>query len=502
MSQDIGDIAVIEDDGTLLLPRNSFDVRSTGLRFERNGSGGYDVTQTTAAFRTALGSRVTLSDDDSKSQTIPFAFPYYGRSFTSLFINSDGNLTFEEADALSTTRGFARLLGGPPRVAPFFADLDPSTGGRVFVDAAADAFTVTFCGVRGFDSTQTTTVQASLFPSGAIDVKFGPEVTLAEALVAVSPGRGSAFTPVDLSAATRSSGGAAAVGERFADDAELDTAQTARRFFASHADRFDQLLFFTDTTVVTDAFAFESTIANAIRGIGVDIVNQSADFGSGGTLQSILVMDRVAKYGDDPSAKILGENSALSILGQECGHRWLAQLQFNDGQRQLGRAARAPARPLELLHGLGRVRDGGQRHRGPGRRQLPHHRRGGALQPARPLRDGSGSRQRRAAGLLRRVADQRHARAAIANRRRRSASPSPARRRDVSMADIIRAMGERQPSADDATRLHRQAWIYVITRGSTPAPADLARLDRLRSEFEQYFRRITENRMTMTTSLR
>ena len=101
---------------------------------------------------------------------------------------------------MSTTRGFARLLGGPPRVAPFFADLDPSTGGRVFVDAAADAFTVTWCGVRGFDSTQTTTVQATLFATGAIDVKFGPEVTLGEALVAVSPGRGGAFTPVDLSA--------------------------------------------------------------------------------------------------------------------------------------------------------------------------------------------------------------------------------------------------------------------------------------------------------------
>ena len=48
VSQDIGDIAVIEDDGTLLLARNSFDVRNVGLRFERNGSGGYDVTQTTA----------------------------------------------------------------------------------------------------------------------------------------------------------------------------------------------------------------------------------------------------------------------------------------------------------------------------------------------------------------------------------------------------------------------------------------------------------------------
>ena len=287
VSQDIGDIAVIEDDGTLLLARNSFDIRNAGLRFERNGSGGYDVTQTTASFRTALGRRVTLTDDDSKSETIPFAFSYYGRSFTSVFINSDGNLTFEEADALSTTRGFARLLGGPPRVAPFFADLDPSTGGRVFVDAAADAFTVTWCGVRGFDSTQTTTVQASLFATGAIDVKFGPEVTLGEALVAVSPGRGGAFTPVDLSATTRLSGGAGAVGERFSADAELDTAQTARRFFASHADRFDQLVFWTDTTVMTDAFAFESTVSNAIRGLGTDTFNQSADFGSGGTLESM-----------------------------------------------------------------------------------------------------------------------------------------------------------------------------------------------------------------------
>src|SRR4029453_17542427 len=179
VSQDIGDIAVIEDDGTLLLPRNSFDVRNAGLRFERNGSGGYDVTQTTAAFRTALGRRLTLTDDDSKSETIPFAFSYYGRSFTSVFVNSDGNLTFEEADSASTTRGFARLLGGPPRVAPFFADLDPSAGGHVFVAAAADAFTVTWCGVPGFESPQSMTVQVVLLPQGSVDIRFDAAATLA-----------------------------------------------------------------------------------------------------------------------------------------------------------------------------------------------------------------------------------------------------------------------------------------------------------------------------------
>ena len=75
-------------------------------------------------------------------------------------------------------------------------------------------------------------------------------------------------------------------------------------------------------------------------------------------------------------------------------------------------------------------------------------------------------------------------------------------RRDVSIDDIIRAMGERQPSADNAPRLHRQAWIYVIARGSTPSQADLTRLEKMRVGFEQFFRRGTDNRMTLTASLR
>jgi hypothetical protein len=502
VSQDIGEIAVIEDDGTLLLSRNTFDVRNVGLRFERNGSGGYDVTPTSATFRASLGRRLTLTDDDSTSEAIPFAFSYYGRAFTSVFVNSDGNLTFDEADSASTPRGFARLLGGPPRVAPFFADLDPSTGGRVFVDAASDAFTVTWCGVRGFDSTETTTVQASLLASGVIDVKFGPEVTLTEALVAVSPGRSSSFTPVDLSANNRLTGGAGAVGERFADDAELDTAQVARRFYATHADRFDQLVLWTDTTVVSDAFAFESTVANAIRGLGVDTFNQSADFGSAGALQSVMVMDRVAKYGDDPNGKILGENSALAVIAHETGHRWLTQLTFNDGRggtsdAMLGRqrahwsffmdsdASVMEGNDIEDLGGgsfrtiaaaerFSRLDLYGMGLVGPG--DVP------AVFYVDTPTNVSPSRDRESAP--------------------RVGVTFNGTRRAVLIEDIVSAVGARQPSVDASPKQHRQAWVYVIARGTTPAQADLTRLDRLRRDFEPYFRRITDSRMTLTTALR
>jgi len=68
---DIGDIAVIQDTGDLVLPLNPFDVRSTGLRFTRNGST-YTLSKIDGTFRSNLGTRVTLTDDDSVQVAIPF----------------------------------------------------------------------------------------------------------------------------------------------------------------------------------------------------------------------------------------------------------------------------------------------------------------------------------------------------------------------------------------------------------------------------------------------
>ena len=67
---------------------------------------------------------------------MPFAFNFYNASRTTAFVNSDGNVTFEEEDRGSVERNVARLLTGPARVSPFLADLDPAAGGRVYVNAA------------------------------------------------------------------------------------------------------------------------------------------------------------------------------------------------------------------------------------------------------------------------------------------------------------------------------------------------------------------------------
>ena len=71
---------MLQDEGDLILPPNSYDLRSLGLRFTRNGSGGYNVTRIDGNFRATLGTRLTLDDDDSAPGTVPFGFSFYGKA--------------------------------------------------------------------------------------------------------------------------------------------------------------------------------------------------------------------------------------------------------------------------------------------------------------------------------------------------------------------------------------------------------------------------------------
>jgi hypothetical protein len=496
---DVGEIAVLQNEGDLIINANRFDLGGVGLRYSRNGAGGYSVARTDAAFRGTLGTRLTLSDDDSESVTVGFAFPFYNGQHTNAFVNSDGNVTFVEEDRASTERNVSRLLTGPPRVAPFLADLDPSVGGSVWVNSTAAEFTVTWCAVRGFDSAEIATLQVTLLPDGTVEMKHDPATTLDDAVVGVSPGRTGNFRPIDLSAAGPTDGGGAAVGERFSESAQLDTVATARRFYQTHADAYDQLVIWTDTRVLTDAFAYETTVANGIRGVGQDVFDLSEEFGSAGALSSIVVMDALTKYPDDPRVRALRENSTLSLLGHETGHRWLALLEFRDhnGQRSQALLGRDQVHwsfffdsDASFLEGND-IEDLG----------------GGAFRTRETV-----SRYSRldlyAMGLARSsevpaffYVD------SPTNTTREPADPPTTNvtfngtRRVVLLQDVQAIHGPRQPSSDNSPRLHRQAFIYIITTPQ-PSSAQVAKLDRIRREWEPFFNAATERRMVVETVLR
>jgi hypothetical protein len=498
---DIGEIAIVQDEGDLIEPANVYDLRNVGLRFTRNGSGGYDVVRTDGTFRTTVGNLLTLADDDSVQLNVPFGFSFYGTNQSTAFVNSDGNITFGTEDRASTDRNVARLLTGPPRVAVFLADLDPSTAGRVLANAASTEYTVTWCGVRGFDSTQTVNAQLTLLPSGVIEMKFG-EVALAEAVVGLSPGRTGDFTPVNLSDAGPLGGGSAAVGERFAQNPQLDTVELARKFYRTHADNYDQLVIWSDASVIdSDAFAFEVTVANEIQGIGLNIFDASRDFGSGGRLRSYALMDFLGKYPDDPLQPFLGENNTVSVLGQEVGHRWLAFMEFRNhtGARSEALLGRDQAHWSFFMDSDASVMEGND------------------------IEDLGGGSFRTIAAVQRYSLLDQYAMGLISEDQvptffyvdnpvnvsgSRDASSSPrvgvtfnGTRRDVLIQDVIAIHGPRVPSAAEAPRVHRQAFILVVGRGRAPDDGQVAKVDRIRRAWETFFRQATNNRMDAVTSL-
>ena len=500
-ADDIGQVAVIRDQGDLLLPPNAYDLRSIGVGFMRNGAGGYDARRSDRTFQSSVGDKLTLGDDDSVRVTLPFSFAFYAGRYGDVFINSDGNLTFGVEDRASTARSVSRFLTGPPRIAPIFEDLDPSRAGGIYRRVDSDAVLLTWCDVPEFDTlANRINVQVRLGSDGSIDFIYGATVSATAAVVGLSPGATGIFAPIDVSTVTAGpiGGGSGAIGERFSTDPDLDFVGLTQKFYQTHGDDFDQLVLYTNArSTPRGTFAFEFTVANEVAGIGVDIFDSSRDFGSRGRLRSIVDMDRLANYPNDPRTRFLGENNTLSLMGQECGHRWLAYLRFRDGTinsaELLGRdqahwsfffnsdASNMEGNEIQDLGG-GAFRTVGAVSRYSALDQYAMGLRAASDVPAMFLVTGVTSGG--------------------------SAGDSPrigvdirGTRKDLTIADIVTANGTRRPDASTAQKTFRQAFIYLVA-GTPESSDDLGKLESIRGAWETYFSDSTERRGTMTSRLR
>jgi hypothetical protein len=501
---DVGEVAVIQDNGDIILPASAFDLGGVGLSFVPNSAGGFEVRRGDATFQSDLGSRLTLGDDDASSTASGFTIPFYGKSQTSAWVNSDGNITFGESDTASSERDVARFLTGPPRIAVSFADLDPSAGGGVFVNAKSDTFTVTWCNVPGFDDPAMVTAQAIIARDGRIDIKVASTTTRQDAIVGMSPGQTNVYKPVDLTASSSGAidGGTGAVGERFAASDDVDLVTLAQRFYETHPDSYDQLLVWTDRRIVTDAFAYEITVANQITGIGVDTYDESRTFGSAGRLSSMVMMDSITKYPAGPQDVFLGENSTLSVIGQEVGHRWLAFLEFRDagGSRSSALLGRDRAHWSFFMDSDASVMEGNdiQDLGGGNFKTVGAVSRYSALdQYAMGLLDAS--EVPRFFYVENPVNVQPPQQAASAPRIGVTFSGT---RRDVLMQDIVAVMGPRWPSVAASPRVHAQAFIHLVSAGREADASNVAKIDRIRSAWEPFFLKATDGRMRAETRLR
>src|SRR5262245_29850419 len=182
-----GEVAVLHDRGDLVAARNAFDLDQSALRFVPRGDG-YALARMAAAVPSP-GPPLALGSGAAVEVALPFAFPFYGRAYRSVFVHAGGFLTFDRADAAGGAPGLRRLLDGPPRVAAFFAELDPSRGGSVSARVGADAAAFVWSALPGGGQINRNTFAATLLPDGQVELAWG-EVQTRETIVGLAPGGG------------------------------------------------------------------------------------------------------------------------------------------------------------------------------------------------------------------------------------------------------------------------------------------------------------------------
>jgi Zn-dependent metalloprotease len=123
----------------------------------------------------ATGTPVTLSDDSaSPAIPLPFAFSFYGVDYSTVFISSNGHLTFGTASTDFSNDPVPTAATPNNFVAGYWDDLNPGAGGQVDYQTMADgSFVVQYTAVPRYGGTTgTVTMQVILSASGAITYQY------------------------------------------------------------------------------------------------------------------------------------------------------------------------------------------------------------------------------------------------------------------------------------------------------------------------------------------
>ncbi len=194
-----GNLVAIDDDGGPgLLSRIVYPVSQSGYYylgvttfadtdFSGDGSsGGRYVLD----LSTTSGELIDLGDDTSSEVDLGFTFPYQGNNYSSVFVNSNGNLTFGSGDT-DFSESISELLNDQPRIAMLWDDLSPNQGGIVTISRTATSATISFTDVPEFLAATTNSFAVTLHNDGTIDLVYGL-VSAVDGIAGVSEGGGAA----------------------------------------------------------------------------------------------------------------------------------------------------------------------------------------------------------------------------------------------------------------------------------------------------------------------
>ena len=512
-SRDVGNIALIEEDPGIISRRNLFNLNAKTLRFTPAGARyRLDVVSSDYSQQEQTQGQLIsdLDDDDTRNAPLGFAFPYFGKSYRNVAVNSDGNLTFEEGDPSTRDRSLGRLLSGLPRIAALFDDLDPSRAGAVSVLSRPDRLVVSWSGVPKFVSFglgPVNTFQIRLLATGVIEIAY-EQINSEQGVVGISPGNLTGSSSVVSLVASSGQSFAAAVAERFSNREELDTVTAAQRFFGTHEDAYDYLVFYNALGVSAGngVVAFEVTVRNQRTGFGDTIVEAGNEYGSGRRLQAVLNMGPLNQYPVNPEGilpqRFTSRDTPITLLGHEAGHLFLAFASVRDPNNSTSRPmlGRQSAHwnfsfnsEASLLEG-NRIEDKGT----------------GASPRFETVAvtEGFSSLDQYLMGL--RAKEEVPPMFYVSGAGINSFFPPPpqigvrfdGQRRDFTIDDLIGAVGRRVPDHTVSQKRFRFGFVLIVPRGTEVDPAWLSQIEAYRQGFESYYFKAAGQRASAEATLK
>lgn len=140
-----------------------------------------------------------LGDDDTVEIPLPFSFPFCGANYSTVWVCSNGFVTFGVAETY-WVESVADLLAGPPRIAPLWDDLNPTQGGSVTAMPSGGDFVISWNNVPEYFNVGSNSFSLTLHADGTYDMDYG-DISATDGLAGRSPGNGAAdYGPTDLSA--------------------------------------------------------------------------------------------------------------------------------------------------------------------------------------------------------------------------------------------------------------------------------------------------------------
>lgn len=141
---------------------------------------------------------VSACDDCAEVVTLPFSFPFFGHLWGSLYVASNGVVSF--GAAYTSYIGTGPEVTGPPRIAAYLADLIPASGSDVRVHTTPTYVSVQWRGLGVRGDTATVRAALQLWADGHVVLTIDPSAApLPSAILGILPGAaGSGATWVRL----------------------------------------------------------------------------------------------------------------------------------------------------------------------------------------------------------------------------------------------------------------------------------------------------------------